>query len=586
MTPVMVGRLRLVIGLLQGGALFWLYRTIAPHEWPSTDGPLFGSLAMIGIIVPLLFIINLGAMRLRNLILWMFAAGVIIAVLVVYDFYRRNGMENRWLWMFNAHEVAPSFSLVLFTGVGFFIAQSLISAGDAEHKFIASFPRYFDVAWKLAVQAVITLGFIGLLWMALLTGTMLFELIGIHFVRDLMEHTWFSIPVTTLAIACSIHITDVRANLVRGIRTLKLTLLSSLLPLMVLFVAGFLVTLPAKGLDMLWKTHHSSQIMLGAAAWLVLLINAVHQDGRPDHAVSKFMRALSAFAMILISPLVLIAATAIVLRVQEYGWTANLVDITASLIVAACFGIGYFIAALPFGDPGKRLEKTNIATAFVTLAVLIALFSPIADPARISVADQIARLKNGVTPADKFDYIYLRDQGGKYGMDALVKMRAEAKTTEDKARIDTAMMKPKYSYVPPTPPKPEEMGANITVYPPGQHLPDSFLKQDWSKFVNGTYPACLYDNTQKCEAFLITDAVNSAPEIVITSQIGDVFGPMSVLKFDNNQWKLLGGLNGANCKSVADSMRAGNFAMVPATGEDLAVKGAKFQVIKQPECPK
>jgi len=73
-----------------------------------------------------------------------------------------------------------------------------------------------------------------LLWL----GAELFDLIGIDFFTRLLEHKWFAIPATSLAVAAAVHVTDVRAGLVRGARTLLLVLLSWLLPLMAIIVAG------------------------------------------------------------------------------------------------------------------------------------------------------------------------------------------------------------------------------------------------------------------------------------------------------------------------------------------------------------
>ena len=74
--------------------------------------------------------------------------------------------------------------------------------------------------------------FVGVFWGVLWLGAALFNLIGIDAIEKLIEHRWFWIPATTLSLSVAIHLTDVRAGLVRGTRTLVLVLLSWLLPLM------------------------------------------------------------------------------------------------------------------------------------------------------------------------------------------------------------------------------------------------------------------------------------------------------------------------------------------------------------------
>jgi hypothetical protein len=92
----------------------------------------------------------------------------------------------------------------------------------------------------------------------MLLGVGLFKLIGLHFLEHLIDKRWFDFPFTTLAFALAIHVTDIQVGLVRGIRTVALTLLSVLLPLMALIAVGFLVALPFTGLQPLWATKSAA----------------------------------------------------------------------------------------------------------------------------------------------------------------------------------------------------------------------------------------------------------------------------------------------------------------------------------------
>src|SRR4029077_12012456 len=161
---------------------------------------------------------------------------------------------------------------------------------DAERKFMASYPTHFDVAWKLAVQVALSAVFVGVFWLVLWLGANLFELINLGFLRRLIEHRWFAIPATTLATAAALHVTDVRAGLVRGVRTLLLVLMSWLLPVMTLIAAGFIAGLFVTGLEPLWQTQHAAALLLIAAAVLIILINATYQDGDPGRAGPRLLR--------------------------------------------------------------------------------------------------------------------------------------------------------------------------------------------------------------------------------------------------------------------------------------------------------
>ena len=100
------------------------------------------------------------------------------------------------------------------------------------------------------------------------------------------------------------------------------------------------------------------------SAWLILLINVTYHDGTPEHAPVKFLRYTATLAVLLLLPLALLAGFALTQRVHQHGWTVNMIEIAACLIVALCYGAGYFYAAIVSGPWLKKLETTNIATGF------------------------------------------------------------------------------------------------------------------------------------------------------------------------------------------------------------------------------
>src|SRR5262249_25527016 len=160
-----------------------------------------------------------------------------------------------------------------------FIAHALILGANADRRLVAKYSTHFDIAWKMAVQLALGGAFVGAFWALLWLGAGLFALIKLEFFRKLIEHPWFAIPITALVAASALHLTDIRPVLVRGVRTLALTLLSWLLPVISLIVTGFLVSLPFTGLAPLWSFGHASALLLVAAAALIVLINAAYQDG-------------------------------------------------------------------------------------------------------------------------------------------------------------------------------------------------------------------------------------------------------------------------------------------------------------------
>ncbi|HYC66749.1 DUF4153 domain-containing protein [Brevundimonas sp.] len=430
--------IRLALGLVQGAALWWLYHSAEAFSWlcddvrpgacptavwPATVPELFGPLAMILVMVPVLMLAGVGRMRPLTLALWAVAAAALLALLgwhgVAAQSITEYGLRSR-----------PPFlpwPMPLFAATALFIAHHLVLPADMERKWIAAFPTYFDTAWKAGVQLALSIGFTGAFWLLLFLGSALFHIIGLDFLQDLLGEEWFSIPITTLVFATAVHLTDVRDGLIRGVRSVVLMLLSWLLLLMTVLAAGFLAALPFTGLQGLWETGSATALVLSAAAALIILINTAYQDGRADNLPPAILRAAVRVAAVLLSPLVVIAFWGLALRIGQHGLTPDRIIAFACAVVGAAYAVGYGFAALsPFWRKGagwmQPLERTNVWTAVLEVAVILALFSPIADPARLSVADQTARLERGAVTPDKFDYAFLRFESGKAGEAALERL--------------------------------------------------------------------------------------------------------------------------------------------------------------------
>ncbi len=355
---------------------------------------------------------------------------------------------------------------------------------------------------------------------------------------------------------------------------LALTLLSLLLPLLTVLLIGFLAALGVKGLEPLWSTRHGSALLIFAAAVVLVLINAAYQDGTRDRHVPSLLRFFARIAAILPVPLVALAAYALALRIEQYGWTADRVLATAAAIVAACHAIGYGWAA--FAHPWLRpIERWNIYCALVTLAVLLALFSPLADPARISVNDQIARVANGTIPPDKLDLAYLRWDAGRYGKAALETIAA-AQNGRDAGLRDTAarLLEAKNRYEQTQSPHP--LAANLVVHAPDGKLPDSFLAQDWRVANDFNIPTCLRAAAAvKCDIFVKDVKGDGSPQIIIV-QGANVTG------FDRDAaatWRLSAQWL-SHCRDTTEALRDGRFtaaAPEPPPWPDLEVAGQRLR---------
>ncbi|MFZ1989203.1 MAG: DUF4153 domain-containing protein [Alphaproteobacteria bacterium] len=561
--------LRLALGLAQGLALAFLFDAEQAHHWPAANAQIFAPAILFAALWPLLVSAGIN-IRLPILLAWAIGAAALLIGLGEYDVWRMGShTSDHW----------PSGQLIAALFPLLFIAQALITAGDHDRKPIAQYTTYFDTAWKLGLQLALASAFVALFWIVLQIGAQMFHLIGLDFMRRLIENKWFAVPATATAYAYAIELTDVRVGLVRGLRTLALMLQSWILPVMVILAVAFLAALPFTGVEPLWATRSATSILLTAVAVLVFLINAAYRDGAEEEARAVVIRIAAAVGALALVPLVAIACYALMLRIGQYGLTPDRVIAFFACGIAASIAIGYAISVTNLGGWLKGVEATNIFVAFIVLAVILSLFTPLADPARLSVDDQITRLKRGKTSAEEFDYSFLRFKAGRYGENVLAAL-AKSGIGKDAAKVAslaTGALKAENLgdlVAKQEKPTPAQIGAQITVHPKGTSLPEAFLSQDWTADTHYGAPPCLTGKA-KCDAFLLDLDGDGTQEIAIVDYSATVFKAES-----NGSWKRIGSI--VLCDKQ-DLLKADQFTLEPSALKDIVAGGTHLQVML--DCP-
>ncbi len=576
-----VGQLRLITGLLQGGLLYFLYHSRQSGAWPANHPMLYLPLVLAAIVLPVLLISSLGHLERRPLAWWLGAAAVVLAAV---------GMHDAWRSAFDhAPVLRPSFLLFPFCIGFFFVAHSLVMAGAHDRRWVAHYATCFESAWKLAIQLLFSALFVLGVWLVMWMGAALFGLLKLDFLETLLLKSWFSVPLVCLAFSSAMHTTDVRPAIVRGIRSLLLVLKAWILPIAVLLVGGFLASLPFTGLEVLWQTRHATAVLLASCAVLVVLVNAAFQAGDAAAGLARIVRLAARVACFLLPPLALLGVYALGLRVADYGWTPDRVIAAACLVVALFYAAGYLRAAVRRGGPWlDGLRQVNIASAFLALAVSLAMFTPVADPARISVADQVARLARGTTPAEKFDYGFLRYHGARYGMEALQALAARgAGPKADAVRIRAAnALNERYEdRAAARSPAPAGGPPSLRVWPQGAQLPAGFLEQDWMKtWQPYPPPGCMRGNGTRCDAIVLDGDGDGRPDVLL---LGEESGDgAALLSKRNGKWQVIGRppMWLAGCQGLQERLRTGQFKLPTTALRDIEIDGQRIVLLpSEPE---
>lgn len=571
---------RILIGLAQGAALYWLYQAgdggvESARIWPATEPTLFGPLLLIAAYLPVVLLAGVGRLRVVTLVIWGLVAAAFLALLGWHDVTRQVLGEDP----FPPYLDPP---LIPFAAVALFIAHHLIAPVDRERRLIASYPAYFDMAWKAGVQLALSLGFALAFFLVLNLGGALFGVIGLGFLNDLIRKAWFTIPVICVAFAVAVQLTDVRDGLIRGVRTVALMLLSWLLLVMTVLVAGFLVALPFTGLDGLWETGSATALVLAAAGALIILINTAYQDGEADNLPPAVLRIAVRVAAVLLAPLIAIAVWGLLLRIGQHGLTPDRIIAAACALVGAAYAVGYGFAALqPFwrkGDWMQPLERTNVVTAVVTVATILALFTPLADPARLSVADQMRRLESGAVAPDRFDFRFLRFDSGKVGEAALARLTRSEDTAVAAAAMRAQAVENRYDM--------DDVVARtrvpvIGVYPEGTSLQSGFVGP-----VTESDPRHGCDSAGACVATSLDLNADGQAEVLLA----DTYNVTLFALGDDQVWTVQGRYRPLNCSGDAIAsdprvaMREGLVRPRPARWPDLSFGARASQLSDSLQC--
>jgi hypothetical protein len=564
---------RIITALIQAAVLYGLNEAVLPKiSWPATSPPLFDALLLIAVFTPLVVLVGLTKIRTLPLAFWAVIVTVVVGALGWYGAVRGG-------YVAFSHEAVrlPDFQLwVALIGM-VFVGHVLFVDSILERSFMPPYPRRFDTAWKLCVQLLLSAAFVGVFWGVLWLGAALFKAINIDLFQRTITERWFAYPATTVAMAVSLHVTDVQPSLIRGARTLVLMLFSWLLPLLAAIMLAFLVSLPFMSLQVLWKTHFAGALMLTSGGLLILLINSCYQDGGAEQTTSRIKRIATMVAAIELVPVVALAAWALSLRVGQYGWSVERVFSAAITLVEACYALGYASAVIRAPVWMKRLEVVNFATAYVAITLAILLFSPIADPARTMVADQMARLKSGATKAGDFDYWALKANGAHWGPEALEKL-SRAATGPDanliKSKAKDALAA-KFEYEIKATAKASDLAKKITVYPAGRTLPPDLAGAD-AISANTLGANCSEQIQGKCVARYLKLAPGQPESLVILTP----FQAMLYSQDDKGRWHEQDlGPPGQVCDAARSAVATGSFELQPHDQPDIVAGGQRLTIM-------
>lgn len=256
----------------------------------------------------------------------------------------------------------------------------------------------------------------------------LFDLIGLHFLRDLLQHNWCNAVLFGASFGGALGLLRERDGVLRLLQRVVTAVLAVLAPVLGAGLLVFLLALPFTGLDALWEaTKSTTPILLGCVIGALILSNAVIGNGTDEEATNPALRFGAMALALAVLPLAVIAGIATGLRIGQYGLTPDRLWAVVFVGLASVYGVAYLVALVRGRYAwGAFVRPSNLRIAFIVAGVGLLLATPIASFNTLSSADQVARLEAGRVTSAKFDWAALAFDFGDPGKAALRRLARSA----------------------------------------------------------------------------------------------------------------------------------------------------------------
>ncbi|WP_169805542.1 DUF4153 domain-containing protein [Novosphingobium rosa] len=463
-----------VLGAIAGLSIYWIARP--DRYFPELD---HRDLRMAGASFIATAAALLSLLIERKRLRWALAFALIGAALVGLTVYWNvPSQASDQPWRIGCATLAVALATPLF--------QAWRSAQPAQETasplvWQLSYREVHPHAWTDAVLGIAAWGFVGVVWaMALLLGQ-LFKLIGIDGLEKLLNKEWMAFTLTGAALGAGIALLRDRSAMLTLLQRVVTTVLSVLAPVLALGLLIFLLAIPFTGLAPLWSaTRSTSPILLGCIIGALCLTNAVIGEEEAGEARSPLLRASAGVLSLAMLPLALIAAFSTGLRLHQYGITPDRLWAVIFTGMACAYGLAYLVAMLRYRrEAAPHLRQANLRLAFALTAASLLLATPLLNFAALSTRDQVARLEDGRTRPERFDWGALRFDFGPSGMAAIRRLARQGATPAIRAAAAHALGEvSRYDLTPHDEPKRERMDpAHLVVLPRGTQLPPELFDQ-------------------------------------------------------------------------------------------------------------
>lgn len=402
-------RIVIVLVCLIQGCLLYLCNHFSDREWmiPHSSALLYTQ--VLSGSLPLIFVLSVNT--LRDKILWkaLLAYTVIFVAMTTWVKWNDAGVKDYG-------SLIGTFYLALCLMV--FVTLPWLQARINNPSSPIDYSELHGYIWKNTITAVLTLLISGLMWGILSLGAGLFKLIGIDFFYELFfRHEIFMYLANGLIVAIGVLISRTHPKLIITVRNLLSLMVKGLLPLLSFFALIFIFSLPFTGIDALTDKWSSATTLLTTMSLLLaLLVNAIYlsSDGIDKKPYPNLIRYIINGSLLVLPIYAILSTYYLGQRIVQYGWTPDRLRASVVVGLSLCLTLAYASAVVRKNNIWLHsLGSINKKMMWLIAVIVVLCNSPIIDPYRISVNDQMNRYSTGKVSPDDLDLIMLRFDSGR-----------------------------------------------------------------------------------------------------------------------------------------------------------------------------
>ncbi len=373
-----------VIALAQAFVLHFLYITVEESRAFAQYPEYLNALAGFVIAFPLIFLFIKRNANPRHILYISLSVALVIALCGYYA-----GLQSK-----------PIDKLATSSITFVFILCSLIIAFKAviyAQLYVANKPYTFgnlyQNSWRTFIVGLEAWIFTWLLFGILFLGAALFEIIGITLFSDLLNESYITIPIFTLSFSFAINYFQSSEKVADTIATVLQGIIKFALPLIVLIIIGFALSIIFTGIGTLWEDGPGSSLILWLQALALFFVNTVYMGTQKETPYKPWLHTLILIGIAFLPIYSMLATYGLWLRIDQYGLTpARGFGMLVNLLISA-FSFSYLVAIIKAKTNWFLIKnKINVVLGIAVVVVCILLNTPLLSMQVLSTHSQMTRL--------------------------------------------------------------------------------------------------------------------------------------------------------------------------------------------------